>query len=83
MKLYKVSKTELSGSKEYFEKQYASLGKITRNEKWAAIVIICIMLYLITANIHKLDGNYAFVIFPILLFFPGINAASPSVLKKS
>lgn len=82
LKLYKVSKTELSGGKEYFEKQYASLGKITRNEKWAAIVIICIMLYLITANIHKLDGNYAFVIFPILLFFPGINAASPSVLKK-
>ena len=40
------------------------------------------MLYLITANIHKLDENYAFVIFPILLFFPGINAASPSVLKK-
>jgi len=82
LKLYKVSNDTLSGGQEYFEQEYAKLGKMTKAEKWALVITILTVLYMATGDIHHLDGNYAFVFFPVLFFLPGINVASKESLKK-
>lgn len=82
LKIYKVSKSDLPGGKEYFEEQYAKLGKISKKEKWALLILIIVFLFLATTEFHHIDGNYAFVLFPALFFLPGVNVATKDTLKR-
>jgi len=70
-----TKKTADRGSKEYFIEQYNALGKITAEEKKAAIAVAIIMLYIITYQWHGYDSMLAFMIIPLLLFVPGIDVA--------
>ncbi len=74
-KIYKPS-PYLKGGAQYFEKEYASLGKVTAKEKKAIVLTILLFAYIITQPLHKLDINYGFIIIPMLFFLPGIDVAT-------
>lgn len=57
-------------SKELFRQKRADLGPMSREEKISAVAVIIIFLYIITANIHKQELAYVFVLLPALLAFP-------------
>lgn len=57
-------------SKELFLQKRAALGPMSRDEKISTIAILIIFLYIITANIHKQDMAYIFVLLPAVLSFP-------------
>lgn len=57
-------------SKEFFKQKREELGPMSREEKVSAVGIFIIFLYIITANIHKQDMSYVFVLVPAILAFP-------------
>lgn len=57
-------------SKELFLQKRAALGPMSRDEKISTVAILIIFLYIITANIHKQDMAYIFVLLPAILSFP-------------
>lgn len=57
-------------SKELFLQKRAALGPMSRDEKISTVAILIIFLYIITANIHKQDMAYIFVLLPAVLSFP-------------
>ncbi|MDO4281221.1 MAG: anion permease [Peptococcaceae bacterium] len=57
-------------SKELFKQKREELGPMSREEKVSAVGIFIIFLYIITANIHKQDMSYIFVLVPAILAFP-------------
>lgn len=75
IKLYKPAKV-LKGGQEYFETEYAKLGKVTASEKKAIILAVLLFAYIIGQPIHKLDMNFGFIVIPMLAFLPGINIAT-------
>jgi len=66
----------------YFEEQLDQMGGMTRREKVNIIMLICVLLYIFTVNIHKLDVNLGFAIIPFLVFLPGLDGADMNTLKK-
>ena len=67
-------------SREYFIEEYRKLGPMTVNEKKIAFITIVIMIFLLTSPIHKIDCNWAFIIFPYVLYLPGFNVGTRSAL---
>lgn len=57
-------------SKEFFLQKRKEMGSMSREEKISAVGLALIFLYIITANIHKQDMVYAFVLVPAILAFP-------------
>ena len=51
-------------------------------EKKTASIFVLVIIYLMSSQLHKLDASYAFILLPILLFFPGINVGSRNALKN-
>ncbi len=80
MKWYKPETAFNSG--DYFKDQLAALGPITHREKVNAIMIFLVLVYICTANIHKLDMSYAFAVIPYVVFLPFINGADEKTMKK-
>ncbi len=74
-KLYKPNKM-LNGGQAYFEAEYAKLGKVTFEEKKAAVLAVVLFAYIFTQPIHRWDVNYGFIIIPMLAFLPGIDIAT-------
>ena len=57
-------------SKELFKEKRAALGRMSREEKISAVAVVIIFLYIVTANLHKQDMAYIFVLLPAVLAFP-------------
>lgn len=82
-KLYKIPmKYVLKGGNEYFEKESAKLGKMTKNEKKTIVLLAIIMIYMFTQPLHGFGMEYAFMIVPLLAFFPGVKLANANTIKK-
>lgn len=79
IKLYKPVKA-INGGQEYFESEYAKLGKLSGKEKKAIVLTVLLFAYILLEPVHHLDVNYGFIIIPMLFFLPGINVATK---KKS
>ena len=75
---YGTPKEPITG-KEYFLVQYQKLGKMTMREKKAIGVIVAWMVF---ANYIPLSSDYALILVPWLLFFPGINVATAEAIKQ-
>lgn len=68
--------TQPMPSKEFFQEEYAKLGKMSTEEKigmWASILLIVFML---TGDIHGIALDWGFISIPWLLFMPGIKIAT-------
>ncbi len=74
-RLYKPARF-LKGGIQYFEAEYAKLGRLSTKEKKAIFLTVLLFLYIFTQPLHKLDMNYGFIIIPMLFFLPGINVAT-------
>ena len=66
----------------YFEEHLKAMGKITREEKANIAVMLLVLVYIFTVDIHKLDVNLGFAILPWLSLFPGIRGADYNTFKK-
>ena len=74
-KIYKPD--QKIGNIDYFKNELDSLGKVTREEKINAGVLLVLLIYIFTVNWHKLDLNLGFAIIPFMIFLPFLNGADP------
>ena len=74
-RLYKPARF-LKGGMQYFETEYAKLGRLSTREKKAICLTVLLFLYIFAQPWHKLDMNYGFIIIPMLFFLPGVNVAT-------
>ncbi len=81
-KVFKTKEIKLEGAKAYFDEEYRKLGKISPEEKKAAILLSLLMVYLVTTPLHKLPLAYGFMLIPYLMFIPGIKVADSNVITK-
>ena len=70
------------GEITYFEEHLKQMGKITRREKANLAIMLLVLVYIFTVDLHKLDVNLGFAILPWLLFLPGINGADSNTFKQ-
>lgn len=76
-----IPKPEIN-AKDELQKQYLALGKMSKREIKAIIVIIGIMLSLILSQWTGMDTALPFLVAPWLFFIPGLRACDYSALKK-
>lgn len=65
--------------KAYFQEEQRKLGKISLDEIKTAVVMIGLFSCMLT---NVIDIGFAFVFFPCLLFFPGINVGTKEDMVK-
>lgn len=78
----KTKHFDIGGGKEYFDTEYAKLGQMSISEKKSAVVLIVLIIYIFTQPLHKLNTFYGFIVFPCLLFFPGIDVGNSTHIKN-
>lgn len=59
--------------KDYFVTEYQSMGKMSRDEKWAAVSVVIVMLLIMSNPITHFDSMLAFIIALAFLYLPGVN----------
>ena len=69
-------------AKEYFKSELGKLGKMSFDEKKVLVMSGMLFIFLLTTQYHKIEAGWGFVIFPMLLFFPGFNVATNEDLNK-
>lgn len=84
--LYATSKLwkpkEDLGDVSYFKEQLVKLGKITHREKVNCFMMVFLLIYSFTTNIHGLDINLGFAIIPWFVYLPFLQGADEHTLKK-
>jgi len=55
---------------------------MTLDEKKILVMCAMLLVFLLTPQYHKIEAGWGFVIFPMLLYFPGFNVAVPDDIKK-
>ena len=70
------------GEITYFQEQLALMGQITRREKVNMVIMVILLVYIFTIDIHGMSLDLGFAILPWLLLIPGIDGADNSTLKK-
>ena len=78
----KTKHSNLNGGKEYYDAEYAKMGKTSLDEKKSAVVLVLLIIYIFTQPLHGLNTFYGFIIFPCLLYFPGINVGKSEHVKQ-
>lgn len=73
---------ESLGEVTYFKEQLNKLGAITRREKVNALMLLIVLTYALTVNIHKMDINLGFAILPWLVYLPFLKGADDNTIKK-
>lgn len=66
----------------YFQEKLNEMGKITRKEKSNMFVMLLLLIYIFTVDIHGLSIDLGFAILPWLVFLPGLNGADNNTIKK-
>ena len=74
-------KHEVNG-KSYFLSEYGKLGNISTAEIKSIGVVAFLLLSLLTTKYHGVDTGWCFALIPLILFLPGVNAASQNVIKN-
>ena len=57
------------------------MGPVTRVEKANAIMLVILLVYIFTVQIHKLDINLGFAIIPFMVYLPFVNGADSDAIK--
>ncbi|MGL5579949.1 MAG: SLC13 family permease [Cetobacterium sp.] len=69
-------------TKDYFEKEYSKLGKITIGEKKVMLVLGVMVTILCTSSIHNVSAGWVFAIGAFCFYLPGINVADEKDIKS-
>jgi len=64
------------------KEETAKLGKMSKEEKVAAIITVAFVIALLTTNIHKVNMLYLFVLFAVAFYLPGISIGSEDDIRK-
>lgn len=80
--LYKAKQSSANLDAAYFQEKLASMGKMTKREKWGTALLTLMVVYILTSPLHNLDTSYGFILFAALALMPGINVAKPENLKN-
>ncbi len=82
-KMYKIPMSaQVEGGESYIKNELAGLGAMSNQEKKAMLLLIIILLYMLFQPLHHLGMEYAFMIMPLVAFFPGIGLGSSECIKK-
>ncbi len=63
---------DIAEAKAVYRANYEKLGKMGRNEKLSAILLVMLFVWMIIYPLHKLDIAYAFIAANVILFVLGI-----------
>lgn len=69
-------------TKDYFEKEYSKLGKVTMSEKKVMLVLGVMVSILCTSSIHNISAGWVFAIGAFCFYLPGINVADEKDIKS-
>lgn len=67
---------------QYFNDEYDKLGKMSSNEKKAAILAVILMVLVIGSPLLGINSMFAFIIVAALMYMPGINLGTASVIER-
>lgn len=70
-------------AKEYISQTYATLGKMTVNEKKGLLFVLLLLLLLLTPQYHGIAAPWCFVLVPCLMLFPGVEITNPNKIMKN
>lgn len=79
-KIFKPTK-KLPG-KEFFQAEYAKLGKMSKDEKLGAGFMVALIIFMLTGSIHGMALDWAFILIPWLMFIPGVKVADTKDIKN-
>lgn len=66
----------------YFQKSLAEMGSMTKREKVNLVMLITLLVYVFTVDLHHLDLNLGFAIIPFMVYLPGLDGADAQTVKK-
>lgn len=82
MKVYKTKNMDTKFGKELFEGKYEALGKMSRKEKKAIVMIVLLLVYLFTTKFTGLPSAYGFMTIPVMMFLPGIEIGDSKIIER-
>ncbi|MFR6291771.1 MAG: SLC13 family permease [Peptococcaceae bacterium] len=68
--------------KEFFQQEYAKLGKMSKDEIIGTGFMILLIVFMLTGSIHKMELDWAFILIPWLMFIPGVKVADTEDVKN-
>src|SRR5699024_7046389 len=80
-RIFKIE--EAVEGKEYFQKQYESLGKLSLKEKKVTVILIVLVALLATSSIHGIALGWIFIGMTFICFLPGVNLADDQTMAKT
>lgn len=79
-KVFKPTK-QLPG-KDFYKAEYAKLGKMSKDEKLSSFFMVLLIGFMLTGSIHGIALDWAFIVIPWLMFFPGVRVANGEDVKN-
>lgn len=68
-------------SKEHFKNELANLGPASKQEKYALLLLIVLIIALLTNKWHGIDGSIFFMSLPLLAFLPCFGFEAKAIVK--
>lgn len=69
-------------SKEYFKEKYHAMGKMSSDEKKAALAALILVVLVLTVSLHGIAMGWCFVIGALIMYLPFIKVATEDDIKK-
>lgn len=69
-------------AKKYIQDEYTKLGKMSVPEKKSIFVTVILMIFLLTAQFHKINIGWGFALAGCAMFLPGINVGTEDDIKR-
>lgn len=82
LKVCKINQSQLNLDPVFFQNKLNTMGAVSKEEKWAVVLLVALFVYVLTSPWHGLDTSYGFILFAAIALMPGINVATPSTLVK-
>lgn len=79
-KMFKPEKS-LQG-KDYFISEYKKLNKLSNPEIRATFVVLALVIYLVTMNIHHRGMGWGFMLAAVAMYLPGINLGTKEDIRN-
>lgn len=68
-----LPKDEEFNGKDYFRMKLAEMGKVTKQEKITAVILVIFVAFLLTTTYTGFPIEYGFVTVPVVLFIAGVG----------
>lgn len=70
------------GEITWFKNQLAKMGKVSRREKVNGFMLVLVLLYTFTVDIHGLDLNLGYALIPWIVYLPFLEGADKDTVRK-